>query len=156
MKLWIKIVIGIAIVLVILSGILLYLSQFHFDFSQDYRSIDGYENIVFKDSKSDQCFRLCAWGLIRTESYPDFQDHREIIGISYDEYQLLVENTGAENIWQVVSSPDGRYILYVERIYSGSGITDDENVFYKVYSVDDGTSTTIYSGYRQFLLVDWK
>ena len=157
MKLWIKIVIGIAVVLVILSGIVLYLSQFHFDFSQDYRSIDGYENIVFKeDSKSDQCFRLCAWGLIRTESYPDFQDHREIIGISYDEYQLLVENTGAENIWQVVSSPDGRYILYVERIYSGSGITDDEDVYYKVYSVDDGTSTTIYSGYRQFLLVDWK
>ena len=157
MKPWIKIVIGIAVVLVILSGIVLYLSQFHFDFSQDYRSIDGYENIVFKeDSKSDQCFRLCAWGLIRTESYPDFQDHREIIGISYDEYQLLVENTGAENIWQVVSSPDGRYILYVERIYSGSGITDDEDVYYKVYSVDDGTSTTIYSGYRQFLLVDWK
>ena len=156
MKLWIKIVIGIAIVLVILLGILLYLSQFHFDFSQDYRSIDGYENIVFKDSKSDQCFRLCAWGLIRTESYTDFQDHLEIIGISNDEYQLLVENTGAENIWQVVSSPDGRYILYVERIYSGSGITDDEDVYYKVYSVDDGTSTTIYSGYRQFLLVDWK
>lgn len=156
MKLWIKIVIGIAIVLVVFSGVVLYLSQFHLDFSQDYRSIDGYENIVFKDPGSDQCFRLCAWGLIRTESYPEFEDHREIIGIPYDEYQLLVENTGAENIWQVVSSPDGRYILYVERIYSGSGITDDEDVYYKVYSIEDGSSTTIYSGYKQFLLVDWR
>ena len=156
MKLWIKIVIGIGIVLVILSGIVLYLSQFHFDFSQDYRSIDGHENIVFKDPQSNQCFRLCTWGLIISESYPEFQDHREIIGIPYDEYRLLIENTGAENVWQVVSSPDGKYILYVERIYSGSGITDDEDVYYKVYSVDDGTSITLYSGYRQFLLVDWK
>jgi hypothetical protein len=29
-------------------------------------------------------------------------------------------------------------------------------VYYKVYSPDDGTTTTIYSGYRQYLLVDWK
>ena len=156
MKLWIKILIGITAFLTAFCVTVLCLSQFHLDFSQDYRSIDGYENIVFKDSTGDQFFRLCVWGLIRTESYPDFQDHREMIGIPYDEYQLLVENTGAENIWQVVSSPDGRYILYVERIYSGSGITDHEDVYYKVYSVDDGTSTTIYSGYRQFLLVDWK
>ena len=155
MKLWIKIVIGIAIVLVILFGILLYLSQFHFDFSQDYRSIDGYENIVFKDSKSDQCFRLCAWGLIRAESYPEFQDHRETIGIPYDEYRSLIEHADGGYIWQAVSSPDGRYILYVEKVCI-SGITDDEDVYYKVYSPDDGTTTTIYSGYRQYLLVDWK
>ena len=136
-------------------GIVLYLSQFHLDFSQDYRSINGYENIVFKDSKSDQSFRLCAWGLIRTESYPDFQDHREMIDIPYDEYQSLVENADGEFIWQAVSSPDGRYILYVEKV-GISGTTDDEDVYYKVYSPDDGTTTTIYSGYRQYLLVDWK
>ena len=155
MKLWIKIVVGIVIILVILSGIVLYLSQFHFDFSQDYRSIDRYENIFFKDSQSDQCFRLCAWGLIRTVSYSGFQEHRETIDIPYDEYQSLVENADGEYIWQAVSSPDGRYILYVVRVCS-SGITDDEYVYYKVYSVSDGTSTTIYSGYRQFLQVDWK
>lgn len=154
MKPWIKIVIGIAIVLDVFSGIVLYLSQFRLDLSQDYRNIDGYENIVFKDPKSDQCFRLCAWGLIRTESYPEFEDHRDLV--TSIEYQMLVENTDAENVWQAVSSPDGRYILYVERIYSGSGITDDENVYYKVYSAEDGTSITVFSGYKQFLLVDWK
>ena len=48
------------------------------------------------------------------------------------------------------------HILYVERIYRGTGTTDDEDVYYKVYSVDDDVSTTIFSGFRQFLLVDWK
>jgi hypothetical protein len=56
----------------------------------------------------------------------------------------------------MVTSPDGKFILYVERIYRGTGITDDDDVYYKVYSIDDGTTTTIYSGYKQFLLVDWK
>ncbi len=155
MKRKITIVFAIAIIPIILLSIILYLSQFHFDFSQDYRSIDGYENIVFKDSKSDQCFRLCAWGLIRAESYPEFQDHRETIGIPYDEYRSLIEHADGGYIWQVVSSPDGRYILYVEKV-GISGTTDDEDVYYKVYSPDDGTTTTIYSGYRQYLMVDWK
>lgn len=158
MKLRIKIILGIVFFLLLFLGTsvyILYLSQFHLDLSQDYRSIEGYENIVFKDSKSDQCFRLCAWGLIRAESYPEFQDHRETIGIPYDEYRSLIEHADGGYIWQAVSSPDGRYILYVEKV-GISGITDDEDVYYKVYSPDDGTTTTIYSGYRQYLLVDWK
>ena len=57
---------------------------------------------------------------------------------------------------QTVPSPDGKYILYVERIYSGTGITDDEDVYYKVYSIEDNANTTIYSGYQRFLLVDWE
>ncbi|MBO4682083.1 MAG: hypothetical protein J5623_09360 [Clostridiales bacterium] len=157
MKPWIKTVIGIAIVLVVFSGVVLYLSQFHLDFSQDFRRIDGYENIVFKDSKSSQCFRLFAWGLIKTGNVDGFEDHRNPDGKS-DEYQLIVENANARecDIWQVVTSPDGKRILYVEKIYNGSGVTDDEQVNYKVYSMEDGTTITIYSGYRQYLLVDWK
>jgi hypothetical protein len=53
------IVIGTAIVLMILMATIVYLSQFHIDFSQEYRTIDGYEKIVFKDSWSGQCYRLC-------------------------------------------------------------------------------------------------
>ena len=155
MKRKITIVFAIAIIPIILLSIILYLSQFHLDFSQDYRNVEGYENIVFKDSKSKKCFRLCAWGLVKTESPNEFEDHRYLLSPS--EYQLLVENTDAENIWQVVSSPDGRYILYMERINVGSGVTtDEEEVYYRVYSINDGTSITIYSGYRQYLLVDWK
>ena len=157
MKLWIKTVIGIAIALVVFSGVVLYLSQFHLDFSQDYRSVDGYENMVFKDSQGNQCFRLCAWGLVKTGNIDGFVDHRNPDETS-DEYKLIVEKANARecDVWQVVHSPDGRRILYVERIYSGSGVTDDEQVYYKVYSIDDGTTITIYSGYRQYLLVDWK
>ena len=155
MKKCVKIVIGIVIILAISFGMIGYLSRFHLDLSQDYRNVEGYEDIVFKDLKSDQCFRLCAWGLIRTENYPEFQDHREISDIPYDEYQSLIEHADGGYIWQVVSSPDGRYILYVEKVCS-SGITDDEDVYYRVYSFDDGTITTVYSGHKEFLLVDWK
>ena len=157
MKRKIVIISVIVIILIVLLSTILCLSQFHFDFSQDYRSIEGYENIVFKDSWSGQCFRLCTWGLIKTENDTEFEDHRNPDESSY-EYRLLSEKTDAE-MWQVdqiVSSPDGKYILYVERVYRGTGVTDDEDVYFKVYSIEDGTSTTIYSGYRQFLLVDWK
>ena len=156
MKQWKKIVfVFLLIIPILLLGTVLFLSQFHFDFSQDYRSIDGYEKIVFKDSSSNQCFHLCAWGLMRTGNTDKFEDHRKLDKSSY-EYQVLVKKAGAENVWQIVPSPDGKYILYVERIYLGTGITDDEDVYYKVYSVKEDTSVTVYSGFKQFLLVDWK
>lgn len=146
---------SIVVILFVLYGMILYLSQFHLDLSQEYRSIDGYDNIVFKDNRNTQCFHLCAWGLVKTKNTDGFADHRNPDQAS-SEYQLIVEKSNAEHVWQVVPSPDGKYILYVEKKYSGSGITDDEYVYYKVYSVDDGTTVTVYSGYRQYLLVDWK
>lgn len=150
-------IVGIISVLLIFCVMVLNLSQLHFDFSQNYRSLDGYESIVFKDDWNKQCFRLCAWGLIKTGDADGFEDNRNP-DITSDEYRLVAENTNAKecDIWQVVPSPDGRYILYVEKIYRGSGLTDDEDVYYKVYSIDDGSTTTIYSGYRQYFLVDWK
>ena len=151
------VILSTLVILFVFLGSILCLSQFHLDFSQDYRNVEGYENIVFKDSWSGQCFRLCTWGLIKTENDTEFEDHRNPDESSY-EYRLLSEKTDAE-MWQVdqiVSSPDGKYIMYVERVYRGTGVTDDEDVYFKVYSIEDGTSTTIYSGYRQFLLVDWK
>lgn len=146
---------GTAIVLMIFVAMIAYLSRFHIDFSQEYRTIDGYEKIIFKDSWSGQCYRLCIWGLAITENISGFEDHRDPDTSSY-EYQLLTAKANAEGIWQIVPSPDGKYILYVERIYRGTGITDDEDVYYKVYSIEDNTNTTLYSGYRKFLLVDWE
>lgn len=90
MKLRKKIILGIAIFLFVLLGTticILNLSQFHLDLSQDYRSVEGYEDIVFKDPKSKQCFRLCAWGLIKSESPDEFEDHRDP-DTSSSEYQL--------------------------------------------------------------------
>lgn len=149
------VILSTLVILFVFLGSILCLSQFHLDFSQDYKDVKGYENIVFKDPQNKQCFRLCAWGLVKTEKPNEFVDHRYLLSSS--EYQLLVENTDAENIWQVVSSPDGKYILYAEKINVGIGVTtDEEKVYYRVYSIDDDTSITIYSDYRQFLLVDWK
>ena len=74
------IVIGTATVLVILMGTIVYLSRFHIDFSQEYRTIDGYEKIVFKDSWSGQCYRLCTWGLAITENISGFEDFYWLIG----------------------------------------------------------------------------
>ena len=78
--------------------------------------------------------------------------------ITSNEYRLIAENTNARecDIWQVVPSPDGKYILYVECIYNGLGVTDEEDVYYKVYSIEDDTSITVFYGYKQFLRVDWK
>ena len=149
------IVVVIAAFLIAFIGMIAYLSGFHIDLSQKYRTIDDHENIIFKDSRSNQCYRLCSWGLVKTEDVAGFEDHRDVDTSSY-EYRLLVEKAGAEWIEQIVPSPNGKYILYVERIYRGTGTTDDEDVYYIVYSVDDDTNTTVYSGYRQFLLVDWK
>lgn len=149
------IVVVIAAFLIAFIGMIAYLSGFHIDLSQKYRTIDDHENIIFKDSRSNQCYRLCSWGLVKTEDVAGFEDHRDLDTSSY-EYRLLVEKAGAEWIEQIVPSPNGKYILYVERIYRGTGTTDDEDVYYKVYSIDDDTNTTIYSGYRQFLLVDWE
>lgn len=138
-------------------GIMVYLSQFHIDLSQQYRNVKGYETIIFKDSWNNQCFKLCFWGLIRTESSSGFQDNRNYDKSSY-EYLTLLDKTNVQekNLEQVVLSPNGNYILYVERIYRGTGLTDDEDVYYKVYSIKDDMVTVIYSGFKQFLLVDWK
>lgn len=155
MKLRKKIVFGIVIFIIIILGVMVYLSQFHLDFSQDYRNIGGYEHIVFKDSWNNQCFHLCIWGLVKTKNVVEFEEHRDFDRASY-EYQLLAKRAGAEYVTQVVPSPDGKYILYVENKYRGTGLTDDEDVYYKVYSIDDDLSTTIFSGFKQFLLVDWK
>ena len=154
MKRKIVIISVIVIILIVLLSTILCLSQFHFDFSQDYRSIEGYENIYFKDSWSKQCYRLCSWGLVKTEDVAGFEDHRDLDTSSF-EYKLLIEKAGAEWIEQIVPSPNGKYILYVERIYRGTGTTDDD-VYYKVYSIEDDKIITIYYGFRQFLLVDWK
>lgn len=156
-KIWGKMILLITCCIMILGIVIyiIYLSRGHIDFSQSYRKIDGFENILFKDAWSEETFRLCVWGLLKTDYCEEFQDHRNFDRSSY-EYQILMERVDTSGVEQIVLSPDKDYILYVERIYRGTGITDDEDVYYRVYSIKDDTITTIFSGYRQFLLVDWK
>lgn len=95
----------IVTVLFVFIGTIAYLSGFHIDLSQKYRTINGYENIIFKDSWNNQCYRLCTWGLAKTEDVTGFEDHRDFDTSSY-EYRLIVERAGAEWIVQIVPSPE--------------------------------------------------
>lgn len=148
------ILISIGVFAILLVSVF-YLSQGHINFSLSYRTVDGFENIVFKDSYNKQSFRLCPWGLIKTEDYDPFQSHLHF-DRSSDEYQKLSERIDTSDVYQIVRSPNEDYILFVEHKYRGTGVTDDEDVYYRVYSMKDNSITTIFSGYRQFLLVDWK
>lgn len=148
------------ILLIMIAGLsfviyIIFQSEFHIDLSQSYRSIDGYENIVFRDNWSGQKFRRCLWGLIKVNDESEFTDHKKIDKNSL-EYRILSERIEMHDVDQIVLSPDGESILYVERIYRGTGVTDDEDVYFRVYNISDDTITTIYSGFRQFLRVDWK
>ena len=135
---------------------LLVLSRFNtFDFSQDYRDVENWEGIVFRDDWTGQDFRRCIWGLRVSQHYDDFQDRREIDKSSY-EYQTLSARMDMQNVWQIVLSPDGGQILYVERIYRGTGVTDDEDVYFRVYQIEKDSVITIYAGFREFRLIDWK
>lgn len=154
---WKKVLLLTSIGLMVMLGVIVYLSQFHIDLSQEYRKVEGYENIVFQDRWTGQCFKLCFWGLRKVESYPEFRDNRHYDKSSY-EYLTLIEKTDVRvyDLKQVVLSPDKNYILYVESIYRGTGMTDDEDVYFKVYSIKDDEVIVIFSGFRQFLSVDWK
>lgn len=129
-------------------------SHLHIDFSQTYRGIRGYEGIVFRDNWSEQTYRRCVWGLVKKNASGKFAKH--FLDRESEEYKLLSERVDVSNITQLVSSPDGVYILYVENVYRGSGVTDDEDVYFKVYDTQNDTVTTIYSGHREFLSVDWQ
>ena len=65
--------------LVVSMGLISCLSGFHIDLSQKYRSIEDHENIIFKDSWDNQCYRLCSWGLVKTEDVAGFEDHRDLL-----------------------------------------------------------------------------
>lgn len=126
-----------------------------FDFSQNYRKVDGWADIVFKDSWTNQYFCRCIWGLKISENYDNFQDHRSFDKNSY-EYKILSSRINAANVSQIALSPDGKQILYVENIYRGTGVTDDEDVYFRVYNIEENSIITVYSGFKAFLLADWK
>lgn len=150
-KIWIPVVI-----VGLMMGFVLYFSGFHIDLSQEYRSFPEYKKIIFKDSWSGQCYKLCAWGLTKCSEYHDFSDNRNYKELT-GEYEKMITDIKLENSYvnQIAVSPDEKYILFVERVYRGSGTTDDEDVYYRVYSIDEEYVYTVYSAYKQFLLVDW-
>lgn len=124
---------------------------FRLDFSQDYRKVEGIENIVFERNGWGSCYKRCFWGLARTEdSYVNNPDNRHESDSSEDEIYKLI------NTWvrQSIYSPDKKYILYCEIEYLSSE-SDDENCYYRVYEMESGNIITIYQGYREWYNLFW-
>lgn len=127
------------------------------DFSQDYRNIQGVENITLERNGWHDFYKRCFWGLRRIN---DTQvDHTDICqsGSESDdsiiELQNLIKTEYA--IRQSIYSPDKKYILYCEIKYGHQGITDDEYCYYRVYEMETGKIITLYQGYREWYNLSW-
>lgn len=127
------------------------------DFSQDYRNIQGVENITLEQNGWHDFYKRCFWGLRRIN---DTQvDHTDICqsGSESDdsiiELQNLIKTEYA--IRQSIYSPDKKYILYCEIKYGHQGITDDEYCYYRVYEMETGKIITLYQGYREWYNLSW-
>lgn len=135
---------------VLYSGIKFFLP---FDISQDYRKVQGIENIIFGRSWGQQCYKRVFWGLQRIEDPQT--DYSEICWESDDSKHELLDCIDTDNsIWRSVYSPDKKYILYCE-IHHCSGVTDDEYCYYRVYEIETGKIITIYQAYKEWYNLAW-
>lgn len=154
---YIIIPVGIIIISVLLYGIAnLFLPL---DLSQDYRIIQGNENIVLVRNWGwgNQCYKRNFWGLKRIgEEQADIHDNAHKSDSALNQLTGLI-NTDNE-ISQAIYSPDKKYILYreTEYGYTGSGMTDDEYCYYRVYEMENGKIITIYQAYREWYNLFWK
>ena len=128
---------------------------FHIDLSQDYRKIDGVENIIF--CRQEQSYKRCFWGLKSIDGQLELpeQDQRAQKALAEELKQLIdCKNT----IDAAVFSPDGRYILYCEIDYNHykTDMTDDEYCYYRIYDTDTKKIVTVYKGYREWFDLSWK
>lgn len=127
------------------------------DFSQDYRNIQGVENITLERNGWHDFYKRCFWGLRRIDD--TLIDHTDICqaGAESDdsiiELQNLIKTEYA--IRQSIYSPDKKYILYCEIKYGHQGITDDEYCYYRVYEIETGKIITLYQGYREWYNLSW-
>lgn len=144
--------------LFIFGWILYSLAKFFlpFDISQDYRKVQGIENIVLRRSWGQQYYKRCFWGLKRVEDPQT--DYLEICWESDASMYELLDCIDTDNeIRQSVYSPDKKYILYCEIEYdcNKTGITDDEYCYYRVYEIETDKIITIYQAYKEWYDFAW-
>lgn len=150
--------IGIIIGLIVWVWILYSGAKFFlpFDISQDYKTVQDVENIIFEQNWKHQCYKRCFWGLEKIE-YPQ-SNPSEILCESDDSIYELQDHIETDNeIRQSIYSPDKKYILYceIEYDYNHSGITDDEYCYYRVYEIETDTVVTIYQAYKEWYDLLW-
>ena len=129
------------------------------DFSQEYRNINGIDDVVFRKNGQDKYYARCFWGLKKIEPPDKFTEWDGKVGV-LPEIDKFIKYVDEHDIWvnQAVVSPDGKYILYSEIIfgYRGTGITDDEFCCYRVFEIDTGEIFTIYSAYQEWYQFNWR
>lgn len=126
----------------------------HVDLTQSYRKIDGYEDIIFVSG--DACYKRTFWGLKKVNE--DVSNQNKESTSSDEGYESLRAIVGDEYyIEQYVFSPNGSKILYEEIHPWGAGApTDDEDNYYKVVDLSDGSIVTLFKGPQQFFDVYWE
>lgn len=140
---------------ILYSGIRIF---FPVDISQDYRKVQGIENVILRSRWGDkdhngQCYKRVFWGLQRIEDTQT--DYSEICWESDGSKHELLDCIDTDNsIWRSVYSPDKKYILYCE-IEHKSGVTDDEYCYYRVYEIETGKIITIYQAYKEWYNLAW-
>lgn len=125
------------------------------DLSQDYRNIQGVENITFERNGWGHIYQRCFWGLKKTGEIPagspKSDDSKDELLKLIDADIITIDNW----IRQSIYSPDKKYILYCEVKYGDSGASDDEYCYYRVYEIETGKITTLYQAYREWYNLSW-
>lgn len=127
------------------------------NFSQNYRKIQGVENIVLERNGWGTLYKRCFWGLKKVGQIPaDHQGPYKHFRES-DASKFILENYTAIDNWirQSIYSPDKKYILYCEIEFGDSGVSDDEYCYYRVYEIETGKIITLYQAYREWYNLSW-
>ena len=156
----IKIVIIIIVLLILLSPGAIFLFScakmfLHIDLSQNYRKVEGVEDIIF--CSHNQLYKRTFWGLKAIDGQMDLtnQDKEE----QKARIEELKQFIHCENIIDAaIPSADGRYILYreINANYFKSDMTDDEYCYYRIYDTNTKKIITVYKGYREWFDLSWQ
>ena len=134
----------------------------YLDFSQDYRQIDHYEGIVFKDDFAQTAYKRCFWGIEQVDDVTADFDRDNDGGFEGETYKTLtaaIHDTSHLHAW--AASPDGTKIVYSEgRVIDETNPSYIRKVDFKVLDLRDNSITVIFtapsSEYTIPLSLEWQ
>lgn len=105
--------VAVALLVLFIKEIVLY--HTYLDFSQGYRQVDNYENIVFKNCYAKTAYKRCFWGIKKAPDVTADFEHNSDGGYKSETYKKLtavIKDTAHLGCW--AASPDGTKIVYSE------------------------------------------
>ena len=151
-----------AIALILFMTVETILYHLYLDFSQEYRQIDNYEGIIFKDNIMQTAYKRCFWGIKQADDVTaDFTHGSDggYEGETYHKLTAVIKDTSHMGTW--ASSPDGTKIVYSEgRVIDKSEPTYIRYVDFKVLDLRDNSITVIFTApsgeYKRPLTLEWQ